>query len=82
MLSSENLDTIEGGGWGIYSLQPPGDGPTRQSGGAPDSHCSLSGACHISTPVGVWSELTVGDVAPDSPVLKVPYAREQNLDVA
>jgi hypothetical protein len=37
-----------------------GDGHTGQSGGAPDMHCSLSGPCHISTLIGVWSDLTVG----------------------
>jgi hypothetical protein len=37
-----------------------GDGHTEQSGGALNMHCSLSGARHVSTPVGVWSELTVG----------------------
>jgi hypothetical protein len=31
------------------------DGRTGQSGGAPDSHCSLSGARHVSAPIGVWS---------------------------
>jgi hypothetical protein len=45
-----------------------GDGHTGQSGGAPDRHCSLSGARHVSTPVGVWSDLTVGPVAPTCPV--------------
>jgi hypothetical protein len=39
-----------------------GDGHTGQSGGAPDSHCSLSGARHISTVVGVWSDLTIGAI--------------------
>jgi hypothetical protein len=62
MWSLEYLDAIEGGGWrGIYSLHLL---PTRWLFllvmGTPDSHCSLSGACHVSTPVGVWSELTVG----------------------
>jgi hypothetical protein len=36
--------------------------------GTPDEHCSLSGARHVSTPVGVWSDLTIGAVASDSPV--------------
>jgi hypothetical protein len=31
------------------------DGHTGQSGGAPDNHCSLSGARHVSASVGVWS---------------------------
>jgi hypothetical protein len=43
-----------------------GDGHTGQFGGAPDRYCSLSGVRHVSTPVGVWSDLTVGAVAPDS----------------
>jgi hypothetical protein len=29
---------------------------------------NLSVACHVSAPVGVWSDLTVGTAAPDSPV--------------
>jgi hypothetical protein len=46
---------------GIYSPQPLPSRwqsllamgtPTGQFGGAPDSHCSLSGARHISAPVG------------------------------
>jgi hypothetical protein len=37
--------------------------------GTMDRYCSLSGACHVSTPVGVWSDLTVGTAAPDSLVL-------------
>jgi hypothetical protein len=57
------LDAIEGGGWGIYSLQPlPSRWPfllamghTGHFGGAPDNHYPLSGVCHVSTPVGVWS---------------------------
>jgi hypothetical protein len=48
------------------------DGHTGQSGAAPDRYCSLSGVCHVSTSVGVWSDLTVGTLctvaAPDSPV--------------
>jgi hypothetical protein len=44
---------------GIYSpnhfLVAAGDGRTRQSGGAPDSHCSLSGARHVNASVRVWS---------------------------
>jgi hypothetical protein len=53
---------------GNYSLQPlpsrwlffVGDGHTGQSAGAPDMYCSLSGARHVSTPIGVWSDLTFG----------------------
>jgi hypothetical protein len=44
---------------GIYSpnhfLAVAGDGRTGQSGGIPDSHCSLSGARHVSTFVRVLS---------------------------
>jgi hypothetical protein len=57
MLSSENLDGLNGGGWGVFIA------PTTILAividGAPDSpvvhragHCSLSGACHVSTPLG------------------------------
>jgi hypothetical protein len=60
MWSSENLDDLNGGGWGIYSLQPlPSGWLTLMSMGTPDSpvvhrtwHCSLSGACHVSRPLG------------------------------
>jgi hypothetical protein len=38
-----------------HFLAVAGDGRTEQSGGAPDSHCSLSGACHVSASVRVWS---------------------------
>jgi hypothetical protein len=48
---------------GIYSLPATsrhwlistGDGRTRQSGAPPDSHCALSGVCHISSTVRVQS---------------------------
>jgi hypothetical protein len=54
---------------GIYSLQPlPSHWLVLLAMGAPDRYCSLSGARHVSTPVGVWSDLIVGAVAPDSPV--------------
>jgi hypothetical protein len=54
---------------GIYNLQPlPSCWLFLLAMGTPDNHCSLFGACHVSTPVGVWSDLTVGAVAPDSPV--------------
>jgi hypothetical protein len=57
MLSSENLDSLNGGGWGVFIA------PTTilavAIDGAPDSpvvhrtgHCSLSGVCHVSTPLG------------------------------
>jgi hypothetical protein len=56
-------------GGGICSLQPlPSRWLFLLAMGTPDSHYSLSGVCHVSTPVGVWSDLTVGTVAPDSPV--------------
>jgi hypothetical protein len=46
---------------GIYSLQPlPGRWLFLLAMGTPDRHCSLSRACHVSTLVGVWSDLTVG----------------------
>jgi hypothetical protein len=53
MWSSENLDSLNGGGWGVFIS------PTTilavAVDGTPDSpvvhrtlHCSLSGACHVS----------------------------------
>jgi hypothetical protein len=53
---------------GIYSRQPlPSRWLFLLVMGTPDSpvahrtwYCSLSVARHVSTPVGVWSELTVG----------------------
>jgi hypothetical protein len=57
MWSSENLDGLNGGGWG-YLLPQPIIQPLL-SMGTPDSpvvhrtwHCSLSGACHVSRPLG------------------------------
>jgi hypothetical protein len=41
-VKAENLDAMNGGGWGVFIA-------TGQSGGAPDSHCSLSGAPSGST---------------------------------
>jgi hypothetical protein len=38
-----------------HFLAVVGDGHTGQSGGAPDRYCSLSGARHVSAPVGVSS---------------------------
>jgi hypothetical protein len=46
---------------GIYSLRATssrwlfsaGDGHTGQSGAPPDSHCALSGACHVSATIRV-----------------------------
>jgi hypothetical protein len=71
MWISENLDRLNGGGWGIYSLQPlPSRWLSLLSTGAPDSpvvhqtgHYSLSGACHVITSLefGVvdrWSPLS------------------------
>jgi hypothetical protein len=61
MRTSENLDSLNGGGWGgIYSLQPiPSRWLTLLSMGAPNSpvvhrtwHCSLSGARHVSYLLG------------------------------
>ena len=75
-----NLDAIEGGDWMVFIASNHFlalaefaiDGHTGQSGGAPDKYCSLFGACHASTPVGVCSDLTIGTLchvaAPDSPV--------------
>jgi hypothetical protein len=41
---------------GIYSLQPlPSRWLSLLAMSIPDRYCSLSGVCHISTPVGVWS---------------------------
>jgi hypothetical protein len=57
----------------IYSLQPlPSRWLSLLAMGTPDRYCSLSGARHVSTPIGVWSDLTVGAVAPDSPVPHKP----------
>jgi hypothetical protein len=38
-----------------HFLVVAGNGRTGQSGGAPGSHCSLSGARHVSASVRVWS---------------------------
>jgi hypothetical protein len=57
MLSSENLDDLNGGGWWVFIA------PTTilvvAVDGAPDSpmvhrtgHCSVSGACHVSCSLG------------------------------
>jgi hypothetical protein len=66
-----NLDGLNGGGWGIYSLQPvPSRWLTLLSMGTPDSlvvyrtwHCSLSSECYVSRPLGFgavdrWSLLS------------------------
>jgi hypothetical protein len=68
MLSSENLDGLNGGGWGVFIA------PTTILAvvvdGAPDSpvvhqtwHCSVSVACHVSCLLGFgavhrWSTLS------------------------
>jgi hypothetical protein len=57
MLSLENLDDLNGGGWGVFIA------PTTilvvVVDGAPDSlvvhrtgHCLVSGACHVSCSLG------------------------------
>jgi hypothetical protein len=57
MSKLECLDGLNGGGWGVF-ITPTTipvvvvDGNNGQSGGAPDTQCSLSGACHISRPLG------------------------------
>jgi hypothetical protein len=57
MWTSENLDGFEWGGWGVFIA--PQLLPSRWQGllamGAPDRHCSLSGACHVSTSIRVLS---------------------------
>jgi hypothetical protein len=41
---------------GIYSPQPlPSRWQRMLAMGAPDSHCSLSGARHVSASVSIWS---------------------------
>jgi hypothetical protein len=50
---------------GIYSLPTTSscwlisivDGRTGQSGAPPNSHCALSGACHVSATIRVQSSL-------------------------
>jgi hypothetical protein len=47
----ESLDDLNGGGWGIYSLQPfPSCWLTLLSMGTPDS--PVVRACHVSRPLG------------------------------
>jgi hypothetical protein len=48
---AENLDALKCGGWGVFiasttkmTVGASDNGATRQSGGAPDRSCSLSGA--------------------------------------
>jgi hypothetical protein len=57
MWSSENLDGLNGGGWGVFIAWTTILAIVVD--GTPDSpvvhrtwHCSLSGACHISRPLG------------------------------
>jgi hypothetical protein len=51
------LDGLNGGGWGVFIA--PTTIPVVVVDGTPDSpvvhwtlHCSLSGACHVSRPLG------------------------------
>jgi hypothetical protein len=58
---------------GIYSPQPlPSRWQSLLAMDAPDNHCSLSGARHVSASVRVLELLTIGAVclfaAPESPV--------------
>jgi hypothetical protein len=57
MLSSENLDDLNGGGWGVFIALTTII--VVAVDGAPDSlvvhrtgHCSVSDACHVSFPLG------------------------------
>jgi hypothetical protein len=72
MLSSENLDYLNDGGWGGGVLI------AIVVDGTPDSpvvhrtwHCSVSGACHVNYSLGL-ERLTIGVLCllatPDSPV--------------
>ena len=59
----KNLDAKGCGGWGIYSPQPPCSRWLKLLAmGAPDSHCALPGARHVSTTVRVRSWSTIGVV--------------------
>jgi hypothetical protein len=52
------MDEVVGG---IYSLQPlPSRWLSLLAMGTPDMYCSLSGARHVSTPVGVLERTTIG----------------------
>jgi hypothetical protein len=71
MLSLENLDGLNGGGWGVFIA--PTTSLAVAVDGTPDSpvvhrtwHCSLSGACNVSRPLGFgavdhWSPLSSCD---------------------
>jgi hypothetical protein len=57
MLRSENLDDLNGGGWGVFIASTTI--LTAAVDGAPDCpvvhhtwHCSVSGACHVSCSFG------------------------------
>jgi hypothetical protein len=57
MLSSENLDDLNGGGWGAFIA--PTNILAVVVDGTPDSpvahqtwHCPVFGACHVSCPLG------------------------------
>jgi hypothetical protein len=57
MLSSENLDGLNGGGWEVFIapttiLAVVVDGALDNPVVHRTKHCSLSGACHVSTPLG------------------------------
>jgi hypothetical protein len=57
MLSSENLDGLNRGGWGVFIapttiLVVAGDGAPNSSVVHRTGHCSLSGVCHVSMPLG------------------------------
>jgi hypothetical protein len=68
MWSSENLDDLNGGGWGVFiapttilvvAVDGASDSPVVHRIG----HCLLSGVCHVSTPLGFgafdhWSLLS------------------------
>jgi hypothetical protein len=57
----KNLYAKGCGGWGIYSPQPPCSRWLKLLAmGAPDNHCALPGAHHVSTTVRVRSWSTVG----------------------
>ena len=57
MWSSENLDGLNGGGWGVFIasttiLAVDGDGATDSPVVHRIGHCSVSGACHVSDLLG------------------------------
>jgi hypothetical protein len=70
MLSSENLDGLNRGGWGVFIapttiLVVAGDGAPNSSVVHRTGHCSLSGVCHVSMPLRWGLEwLAVGVLSP------------------